>query len=87
MIYKHYERKEHAVYFLLIVIGFYVLSRGYGASTIGNDVQSDGNFLLSSATSSIVFSNGWKFLQSSATTTEVSVKDSANNTVLIFDAN
>ena len=87
MIYKHYERKEHLVYFLIIAIGFYVLSKGYAATTIDNNVQSGGNFLLTSSTSSVIFANGWKIAQSSATTTQLQVTDSASNQVIIFDEN
>ncbi len=88
MIYKHYERKEHIVYFLIVLIGFYfVMTRSYSATTISSDVQSDGNFTLNSANSSLVFFNGWKFLQNNATTTQVTVTDATNNPVLIFDAN
>lgn len=88
MIYKHYERKEHIVYLIIILIGFYILiSRSYSATIISADVQSDGNFILNNTNSALVFYNGWKLSQSSATTTQVTVTDSSNNQVLIFDAN
>lgn len=88
MIYKHYERKEHIVYLIIILIGFYILiSRSYSATIISADVQSDGNFILNNTNSALVFYNGWKLSQSSATTTQITVTDSSSNQVLIFDAN
>lgn len=87
MIYKHYERKEHIAYFFLVLVGFFVLARVHAATSIGTDVQSDGNYVLSSSASSIVFANGWRFAQTTATTTQVTVTDSVGNTALIFDEN
>lgn len=87
MIHKHYDRREHFVYFLIIAVGFFVLIKAYGATSIGTNVQSDGSFLLSSSTSTLQFSNGWKMSQTSATTSQVSVTDSLNAPVLIFDEN
>jgi hypothetical protein len=43
--------------------------------------------MLSSATGSISFINGWKISQNTSGAPQVNVTDSANNTVLIFDEN
>ena len=88
MIYKHYERKEHILAFaLLIVTGFYALTQIQAATTIDTNVQTAGNLSLTNSASSIIFANGWKFSQSTATTTQVNVTDTGNNSVIIFDEN
>lgn len=84
---KHKDLKEHGVYLLLILVGFVFLAKTYAASTIGTNIQSDGNFILNSSTSTISFANGWKILQSNATTTEVRVTDSGDAAVIVFDEN
>ena len=88
MIYKHYERKEHAVYFLIIAVAFaFLIVKTYSATTIGANVQSDGNFLLNNPASSIIFANGWKMYQTAAPSSQIVVTDSALQPVLIFDEN
>jgi hypothetical protein len=80
-------RTEHIGYLLLGIAGLFLISRVYASTTIGTNVQSDGNYLLSGAGSAVVFSNGWQITQTSATTSQITVKDSAGNAALIFDEN
>ena len=87
MIHKHYDRREHFVYFLIIAIGFFVLIKARAATSIGTNVQSDGNFLLNTQSSIIQFANGWRISQTTATTSQVNVLDSASSSVLIFVEN
>lgn len=88
MINKHYDRREHLVYFLIILVALGILAtRSYGATTISTDVQSDGNYVLNSTSGMIQFANGWKLSQTTATTSQISLTDSASSSVVIFDEN
>lgn len=91
MIYKHYERKEHIAAFLIIILlgtaGLYTITNSKAATIINDNIQSGGNLSLLGTASSILFGNSWKFSQTAAPGSQITVTDSANNTVLIFDEN
>lgn len=79
--------KKYSMYAFVLLVSVIVIARGYTATTIGTNVQSDGNFFLSGASSIVQFANGWRISQTQATTTQITVTDSGSNTVLIFDEN
>lgn len=87
ILHENHITREHILYSLVIIISIVVLVKGYSATTISTNVQSDGSFVLSSSTSAVEFANNWKFTQTTATTTQISVTDSGGETVLIFDEN
>lgn len=88
MIYKHYERKEHLIYFLIILVGFaYLFSHSYASTSLGTSIQSDGNLLLTGASSSVYFGNNWKITPFSGVSTGMNVLDSSGAQVLIFEDN
>lgn len=71
----------------VLLSGLVIFATGSAASIISTNVQTDGNVSLTSATSSIMFANGWTMSQTAATTTEITLSNASGTAVVIFDDN